>query len=1591
MGGAPVAVPPVMVSRIASAQRPIKAFDLQSVLAKVFAADKWHSPVQSPLSWMVAAAALGQLGVTRTSSPTALPAAAVGTTLVVGTPKVGSPRASTGVVTGAAVFRNSGGGVLSYGAPPTSAGGGALTVNSATGAFSYTPTQAQRQAADSNTTDQFTVTATNGKDTALQTISVRVDPGALSAGTPVVGNASIFSGQVAGWGRARDSVGRVLTYSASPTSVGGGSVSVDPVTGRFTYTPTTAQRSTADLMATDTFELTASNGRSTVTQTITVPVHPGFAWGAAPKAGKPNATTGQVRGSVQFTDSTGRPLTITAPGSSAGGATVTIDSATGAFVYTPTAAQRAASDNGAVDTFTVTADNGLRATTQTITVKLNGTPAVGRTDTYLVVDRADLDAGSVNGMVRVRNGAGVSYSAPVSTVGGGTVSINSASGRFTYTPTEAQRLAARPDTTDTFVVTAYDGLRTLTQTVTVSVSGLNSPPTGSATANAPDATTGVVTGAVLGNDPNGDSLTYTGPGSTGRGSVAVANDGGFTYTPTSQARHNAAADAATEADRTDGFAVTISDGRGGTAVVPVAVTIAGANANPTGSVSSGAPDGATGAVSGAVSGSDADNDGLTYQLTGAPTNGTVTVDPNTGAFVYTPSEAARQALQNAGEGPVAGTGVQTLTLDGPAVTQGTFRVGTPYFYGEGPRNYAVAYFTATETQPYVFGNTASPADTVMFVYNAGSFDPASPTANVLVFSDDESMQGQFGNCGGGFGSCPEARVNLRAGQTVELVTSTFSSGDERMLPLTVYSNGPGVLSATVPTPPPASSDSFTVTINDGHGGQTAVRVSVPITAAVSAPVAVSASPGSPDSATGVVTGTVTFTDPNGRTLSYSAPATSAGGGSVSVDPETGDFVYTPTQAQRQAAVLAGGGGSASPTLGAPTVKTVANGLGSNTVNWINGSGSTLYVATNSGLSISTDGGATFTNRTTDNGLGGNAVFQGYGDGGKVYAATYGGGLGISTDGGNTFTSRTTSNGLGSDVVFGTYANGGNVYAATYGGGLGISADGGNTFTSRTTGNGLGSNNTFKVQAVGSNVYVATDAGLAVSTDGGGTFSNRTTANGLGADYVYGVAVDGSKVYAATYGGGLGVSTDGGITFTSRTTANGLGSNNLYGVYANGDTVYAATENGLSVSTDGGNTFVNATAADGLSGNLVLGVHGSGSTVYAGTGGGLSIVTVQGGDNGTGAASTDTFTITASNGIRTASQTVSVTVDPGTPVAGTPTVGNPRVTGQTYNASFLAPTPDGTNTFVNTSLREVVDVTGTLGGAYIGNGNAAPYFFSNDGTSATVQLQVEDGGYTKCVKVLLTQSGSDIVSSVVYAKYTGGNVLGTDFDTTGYSQTIAEDSGWGGYGVRSLTITTDVVSGSAAFTDTAGRSLTFSAPSTSTGGGAVSVNAATGEFTYTPTAAQYRSATGSTTDTFTVTASNGVRSTSQTVTVKVTAVDDLYQLAAEGVDNVDYFWGTVNGHSALFADNTGRPVTYSADARTTLGGSVYVNPSTGYFVYNPDWWMPSTFGGGQDYFLVSATNGLTTQQTWVYVPIVGDAYADPFGGGGGGGYFGGDEW
>ncbi|MGV0991361.1 MAG: Ig-like domain-containing protein [Mycobacterium sp.] len=209
--------------------------------------------------------------------------------------------------------------------------------------------------------------------------------------------------------------------------------------------------------------------------------------------------------------------------------------------------------------------------------QLNAADSDSETLTYSVT------AAPAHGTVVIADGGGYSYTPdPVVAVAGTTdsfsVSVSDAGSGF-----HIHGLAGLFNllTFGLLGNAGHTSVRTVNVVVAPFSSSGDNPPVGTATVNSPDPVTGVVTGSVLGIDADGDPLTYSAPAATAKGSVGVeASTGAFSYTPTVIARANAGAPGATAADGQDTFTVTVSDGRGGTAAVVVAVPVTPSSSAP---------------------------------------------------------------------------------------------------------------------------------------------------------------------------------------------------------------------------------------------------------------------------------------------------------------------------------------------------------------------------------------------------------------------------------------------------------------------------------------------------------------------------------------------------------------------------------------------------------------------------------------------------------------------------------------------------------------------------------------------------------------------------------------------------------------------------------------------------------------------------------------------------------------------------------------------------------------------------------------------------------------------------------------------------
>ena len=132
-----------------------------------------------------------------------------------------------------------------------------------------------------------------------------------------------------------------------------------------------------------------------------------------------------------------------------------------------------------------------------------------------------------------------------------------------------------------------------------------------------------VSGAVTSSDQDGDPLTFAKSADPSNGSVVVATDGSFTYTPNP------------DFNGTDSFDVTADDGNGGLGTATITIDVLPINDAPV--VDALFVSGNDGTVITAqATAVDVDGDPLTFTKGSDPANGAVVVNPD-GSFAYTPN------------------------------------------------------------------------------------------------------------------------------------------------------------------------------------------------------------------------------------------------------------------------------------------------------------------------------------------------------------------------------------------------------------------------------------------------------------------------------------------------------------------------------------------------------------------------------------------------------------------------------------------------------------------------------------------------------------------------------------------------------------------------------------------------------------------------------------------------------------------------------------------------------------------------------------------------------------------------------------------
>ena len=505
--------------------------------------------------------------------------------------------------------------------------------------------------------------------------------------------------------------------------------------------------------------------------------------------------------------------------------------------------------------------------------------------------------GVVTGTVTATDPDGdtVTYSAPANTAKG-TVVIDAATGEFVYTPTSSARhaaaalTAAESQRADTFTVTVTDergGKATIAVNVAVSPSNA-APVAGTAVVGSPNDSTGVVTGTLSATDADGDALTYSGSTTTSKGAVVVNANGSFTYTPTATARHAAARTGADAGDLTDFFTVIAVDGYGGSASAVVTVVVSPSNAAPVaGTAVVGSPNDSTGVVTGTLNATDADGDALTYSGSTTTSKGAVVVNAN-GSFTYTPTAEAQRnaALPGTAAASLSDTFLVTV-IDGYGGS-----ISVPVEVSVNP---LVSYYvTGDVRRDPVTGRLA-----LRTIFPPEQAQPGTGTPGYLNWLIATTNSGALT----GFPADVQNWDNLFLVGSAEPVTPfnpavTYPEGTALRNPQT----GAVAIRTIFPEDQgPNLANMAWLVATTSQGGLNVPTSSVQtwdvLFAPNRAPVAGSPVVGTPDISTGVVTGSVSATDPDGDDLTYSGSITTPKG-SVTV-AASGSFTYTPTATARQ--------------------------------------------------------------------------------------------------------------------------------------------------------------------------------------------------------------------------------------------------------------------------------------------------------------------------------------------------------------------------------------------------------------------------------------------------------------------------------------------------------------------------------------------------------------------------------------------------------------------------------------------------------------------------------------------------------------------
>ena len=470
------------------------------------------------------------------------------------------------------------------------AGQGSVSIGAATGVYTYDPgTDFQSLPAGATANVQFNVSVSDGNGFfGTQTVNVLVngvnDPAVLT----VSNLATIEDGAAVSATPSYTDVdtGDTHTYTVSALGTGQGSVAIDPSTGKYTFDPGADFQSVAkNATTTVNFGVTVTdNNGDADTESVTVTVtgvNDDSVLTVTDITTTEDATASITAGFADVDSTDVAAYTVSAV--PAGQGSVSIDAATGVYTFDPGADfQSLTGSTSASVQFNVSVSDGNGFTdSKTVNVTVTGVndaPVLAVTNLDAVEDGPAVTATPTSS--DIDNGATKSYSVSGLAANQGSVSIDSATGAYSFSPgPDFQSLALGATAVATFDVIVTDNQSaTDTKSVNVNVTGVN---------DAPEITVAdlvaIEDGPVVQSTPvfsdidTGDTRTFTVTAvSVGQGSVTIdASSGRYSFSPGADFQSLSENIGAVVT-----FDVTATDNNGASDTKTVTVTVAGVNDDP---------------------------------------------------------------------------------------------------------------------------------------------------------------------------------------------------------------------------------------------------------------------------------------------------------------------------------------------------------------------------------------------------------------------------------------------------------------------------------------------------------------------------------------------------------------------------------------------------------------------------------------------------------------------------------------------------------------------------------------------------------------------------------------------------------------------------------------------------------------------------------------------------------------------------------------------------------------------------------------------------------------------------------------------------